>query len=205
MAKSNKHKKTNKNNMPKSTPEKLVNKGNGNKIAIISIISAFILIGFVVVAVSTNIFSNKQDKEPIPNTPEAVAEEFMNAYCSFDVDRLFACYPDCVWYNDTMEKARMLESLQTWLDYEARDYSKISYEISDIEVPSEEELASYYGELESYGKLINGFDVDCIVEIKTANVSLTRTDKYNQEIPDENTLVLINYNGVWSVFFPYLL
>ena len=205
MSKSSKHKKKinlHKKNVAYAT-ESTQKAWNIKKIAIISVIAIVVLIGIVCVA--CNLQKNEESAPPIPNTPESVAKEFMDAYCAYSAERMLPCYPDFIWANDDSKKAESLEIFQSFLNGLAADYKTESYEIIEIFVPTEEQLAPEKEDLEGYAKIIDGFDLSKISEYRFANVVTYNKTYLAEEYTDEETLVLINYDGEWCVIFPYFL
>ena len=204
MSKSSKHKKkTNLNKMNGALASDYTQKAqNIKKIAIIMAIAIVVLVGIVCVA--CNIQKNKDAERAFPNTPEAVAKEFMDSYCAYSAEKMLPCYPDFIWANDESQKAVLLETLQSFLN-DVSAYNTMSYEITEIFVPTEEELLPEKEALEGYTKIIDGFDLDKIVEYRFANVVTYNKTNIAQEYTDEQTLVLINYDGEWCVIFPYFL
>ena len=202
MSKSSKHKR--KINLNKTNGASSLDSNkkawNIKTIAIISILAIAVLIG--VVGVACNL--QKEETNPIPNTPEAVAKEFMEAYCTYDAEKMLPCYPDFIWANDDSQKAVLLEILQSFLN-DVADYNTPSYEITEIFVPTEEELLPEKEALEVYAKIIDGFDLSKIIEYRFANVVTYNKTNIGQKYDDEITLVLINYDGEWCVIFPYFL
>ena len=171
------------------------------KIIIISIIALLLLIG-VVITLFIISETNKKNTDNTPNTPEAVAQKFVDSYCSFDAQKMITCYPEFIWADDYLEEILLL-SLQDFLNY-AKPSSPSCLSIEMIK-PDEEELVKINQDLEAYTNIVEGFDLNCISEITTAYVSFTKTETNGQSYTDSETLVLINYNGKWCVFFPYFL
>lgn len=171
------------------------------KIIIISIIAALLVIG-IVITLFLIYSKNNENTDNTPNTPEAVAQKFVDSYCSFDAQKMITCYPEFIWADDYMEEILLL-SLQDFLNY-AKPSSPSCLSIEMIK-PDEEELAKINQDLEAYTNIVEGFDLNCISEITTAYVSFTKIETNGQSYTDSETLVLINYNGKWCVFFPYFL
>lgn len=146
--------------------------------------------------------NKKGQEDSTKNTPEAVAKAFMDAYCGFDANKMLACYPDFVWKNDQSEKDRLIAGLEEFLNY-AKPF-KPSYEITEIITPDDEKRAEIYDDFKWYETQFDEFSISNITDIKIATALITTTE-YNQQTTDTETLVLIQYNGEWHIFFPYLL
>lgn len=171
------------------------------KIIIISIILALLLIG-TVIALFLILGNNEQNADNTPNTPEAVVQKFVDSYCSFDAQKMITCYPEFIWSNPEKKEVLLL-SLQDFLDY-AKPYTPTCKSIEMI-APDEEQLAQINQDLEAYTNIVKGLDLSCISEITTAYVTIDRIDDYGQAYSDSETMILINYNGKWCIFFPYFL
>lgn len=186
---------------PQVQPEQPKKKSKkGLIIAIVALVAIAAVVGILF---ATGVFGDGNKTDKPANTPEAVAEAFMDAYCDLDAEKALNCYPSFLWENDNDIKAEMIEDIQEGLDYMGGYRTNMSYTILDTTDPDKYDLEKIEELIAEFEEEFSDFDSDDISEYKVVSLEASFTVDGETETMEER-VYLIKYKGEWKIIYPYI-